>query len=115
MIAPVDLATGRLGPALRREGRLLAPTPRHPDTGVAIEGFQLPHWEAVADLARRAHDVARGMPAVGWDVAITPDGPVLVEGNTTFDVDGLQAPAVGPLGRSPLVTAINAHLRALVR
>jgi hypothetical protein len=70
MIAPVDLATGRLGSGLRREGRLLAEIAHHPDTGVAIEDHQLPLWDAVTSLVRRAHDAARGMPAIGWDVAI---------------------------------------------
>ncbi|MHB1225571.1 MAG: sugar-transfer associated ATP-grasp domain-containing protein, partial [Gemmatimonadaceae bacterium] len=44
MIAPVCLATGRLGPAVRRRGPVLVPAERHPDTGALVEGHQLPYW-----------------------------------------------------------------------
>jgi hypothetical protein len=29
---------------------------------------------------------------IGWDIAITPDGPILLEGNTRWAVTSLQAP-----------------------
>ena len=115
MLAPVDPATGRLGPALRQQGRALVPAERHPDSGAVIEGFALPHWEAARALALRAHDAARAVPAFGWDVALTPDGPVLIEGNQWSNPDIAQAPTGRPLGDTPYVAALNAHLRTLVR
>ena len=115
MLAPVDPATGRLGPALRQQGKALTPVERHPDSGAVIEGFQLPHWEAARALALRAHDAARAVPAFGWDVALTPDGPVLIEGNQWSNPDIAQAPTGRPLGDTAYVAALNAHLRTLVR
>lgn len=54
---------------------------RHPTTGVTIEGFQVPMFDRViefaADLARRVPE----MPYIGWDIAITPERPVVIEGN----------------------------------
>jgi len=54
----------------------------HPDTGVAVRGFQVPLFEEAVELGHRA---ARYIdyPLVGWDVAITDDGVVLLEGNDT--------------------------------
>lgn len=53
----------------------------HPDSGESIIDYRVPLWnEAVAlvkDAARRIPEV----PYVGWDVAITPEGPLLIEGN----------------------------------
>ena len=115
MIAPVDPDTGRLGPALRRQGRALVPVERHPDTGALIEGHQLPHWEAARALALRAHDAARAVPSLGWDVALTPDGPVLIEGNLYSNPDIAQAPTGRPLTDTPYLAALNAHLRATLR
>lgn len=53
----------------------------HPDTGYRIADFQLPLFDDVIDLVDRA---ARHVPLVqyvGWDVAVTPNGPVIIEGN----------------------------------
>lgn len=53
----------------------------HPVTGIDIVGFAVPDYAAVRalidDVARRVPDC----PYVGWDVAITDNGPVLIEGN----------------------------------
>ena len=53
----------------------------HPVTGVRIEGFQVPMFDKVIDCAVRASAVIEQVGMVGWDVAITEDGPELVEGN----------------------------------
>lgn len=76
-----DLATGRLLPLakqfLEHGGRVWA---THPDTGFRFAGFELPQFEAVLD---RAVAAAAHLPheVVGWDFAITENGPVLIEGN----------------------------------
>ena len=53
---------------------------RHPDTGVPFEGFTVPFFREAVEVARRAQD-RLPLLYVGWDVGITPDGPVLIEGN----------------------------------
>lgn len=53
----------------------------HPDTGVVFEGYQLPMVQEAIALAKEAAKVLPQMRHVGWDVAITPDGPVIIEGN----------------------------------
>lgn len=53
----------------------------HPETGKHFEGFRVPHWEAARNLAIEAAKLSPDAPYVGWDVAITPEGAVLVEGN----------------------------------
>ncbi len=54
---------------------------RHPGTGVVFEGFEVPHFAEAVELARRAHE-RLPLLYVGWDIGITPNGPVLVEGNS---------------------------------
>ncbi|CAN7447113.1 flagellar biosynthesis protein [Microbacterium sp. LjRoot45] len=53
----------------------------HPETAVRIADFRLPMFDEVIALVDRAARVVPEVRYVGWDVAVTPDGPVLVEGN----------------------------------
>lgn len=63
---------------LGNSGRVIA---THPQTGVEIEGFQVPDFDRVLDLADRLARVVPEIPYVGWDIAVTPDGPIVIEGN----------------------------------
>lgn len=113
--APVDLATGRLGfattTALAAVGRTMD---RHPDTGADIAGTVLPDWAAAVAMVERAHvraPHADALPWVGWDVALTPTGPIVVEGNVPPSAMLCQVPSGVPLGETPIVATILAYLR----
>ena len=54
---------------------------KHPTNGINLIGFKIPMFNKVLDLCKKAALVEPHIRYVGWDVAITPDGPVLVEGN----------------------------------
>ena len=83
----VDLETGVLGGAVMfgDDGGGIEVVERHMDTGEVFEGFALPHWGGVCDLVRRAAKVFLPIRAIGWDVGITCDGAVIVEGNIWWD------------------------------
>lgn len=57
----------------------------HPDSGITFEGFKIPQFNEAVELVKRLHTYFYGIHSVGWDVAITPDGPALVEGNDDWD------------------------------
>lgn len=76
---PVDPADGVVrAPALNKRGDVFE---RHPDTGVPFRGLRLPLWEESLALVKQAARVVPTVRYVGWDIALTPRGPVLVEGN----------------------------------
>lgn len=53
----------------------------HPDTGVVFKGYRLPMLaDAIETVERAAREIPQ-MRHIGWDVAITPDGPAIIEGN----------------------------------
>lgn len=54
---------------------------RHPDSGFVIADFQLPLVDEVKAFVDRVARVVPQVQYVGWDIVVTPDGPVLVEGN----------------------------------
>jgi hypothetical protein len=68
----------------------------HPDTGKSIEGFMLPCWDEVVNLVKKASKVFLPIRSVGWDIAITDDGPFIVEGNIWWEVGG-KVKAVKPI------------------
>ncbi len=53
----------------------------HPDSQESIVEFQLPMWNDAIALVDEAARVTPEVPYVGWDVAVTPEGPILIEGN----------------------------------
>ena len=85
LIIAIDQNAGVLrGPGFFKPGKgLTADT--HPDTGITFDGYQLPYLRDAIEIAVSAHRHARGLHSVGWDLAITPDGPLLVEGNDNWD------------------------------
>ncbi len=84
---PVDLKTGRVyawGLNFRREKFY-----EHPSTGIFMPGFQVPMWKEVLEMVERAALKIPQARLIGWDVALTPERPVLIEanfraGNTTY-------------------------------
>ena len=80
--APVDVETGEIG-----DLRTYSPDTglqrleRHPDTGSRVSGETVPHWELAKEAAIKMAKHHRENPYVGWDVVLTRNGPVIIEGN----------------------------------
>ncbi len=55
---------------------------KHPMTGTPIVGFNIPYWEEAKAMCLEAAQKVPQMRFVAWDVAITPDGPTFIEGNS---------------------------------
>ena len=80
MAAPVDLKTGVLcGVGANKAGDAFE---RHPMTGARIPGTAIPYWQEAVAMCLEASRVVPQVRFVAWDVAITPDGPVFIEGNS---------------------------------
>jgi putative polysaccharide biosynthesis protein len=83
LIAPISLEDGRLGPAFLEsiESLGLIELAAHPRTGNGFEDVVLPDWAAALELVQTAAAAFAPLRALGWDVALTPRGPVIVEAN----------------------------------
>ena len=53
----------------------------HPITGKKITGFKVPFYKEACEMVIKAASVVNDVRYIGWDVAITPKGPVIIEGN----------------------------------
>lgn len=81
MAAPIDEVTGRvIGPGvfsdIRKEDCNV-----HPITNIEIQGFQIPYWSETLSMIYKAAKLDISNRSIGWDVAITNEGPELIEGN----------------------------------
>ncbi len=62
-------------------------------TGVRFDGFKIPFWEEAKAMVLKGAHVNEGVNLVGWDVALTPDGPLVIEANRGPGWDVVQVPA----------------------
>lgn len=62
----------------------------HPDTGVVFSGFQVPYYEEAVEAAFQAHRLFYRVRSIGWDIAITPNGPIFIEGNDDWELQTFQ-------------------------
>jgi len=80
IVIPIDLGTGRLSEG--SDGRATGRTfPVHPDHGTTIKGAVLPMFAEAKELAERCLTVFPYMNFAGMDVAMTPNGPAILEAN----------------------------------
>ncbi|MBD9362428.1 hypothetical protein EBB_18320 [Methylomonas sp. EbB] len=88
--------------------RLISPTlsgfqiiKHHPDTGAEITAQPIPFWRTALELVVNAHKKVPEFSRfvfLGWDVAITADGPLLIETNSGWGAFNHQRGAGVPLG-----------------
>jgi len=96
--------SGRIEQAAVKKDPAFVPCSQHPLSGLAILGFEIPYFEAVLKLAEHS---ARRLPevrSVGWDIAVTPTGPCLIEGNDNWNCQILQI--TGGRGQRHLAAAV---------
>ena len=67
----------------------------HPVTGTPIAGFQVPFYDEIVAMIGEAATRLPSVPYVGWDIAVTPEGPALIEANHNSSVFQMKPSASG--------------------
>jgi hypothetical protein len=104
---PIDMRTGELGLAASLHGWQLSDLTHHPTSGAPIADVTLSHGNVLRELVLRAQLSIPGRKLIGWGIAITAEGPIIVEGNGATGLELIQR-THGPLGRSRLGPACPA-------
>ena len=104
LASSVDLVTGRVGAAVTLDGerQIVA----HPTTGEPLGTLILPDLAEALALVRAAANELAELPLLGWDVAFSSDGPVILEGNAWAGVDILQMPMEAGLVTGPFAAML---------
>lgn len=82
VVVEIDLKTGRLGKVVSLEHDKPDYMSVHPMSLVKISGKVIPDWKAVIGLVTQSAEKLTFLPCIGWDIAITESGPVVVEINS---------------------------------
>ena len=85
----VDTETGEIKYAIQYDGwRNIKDIEKHPDSGNQLNGEIIKNWEAIKSEVIRFQQAFPYCKAAGWDIAITDDGPVVIEVNDFWDRTG---------------------------
>lgn len=79
--ASIDLKTGKICRPGVFSDITKPEVTKHPVTGVELVGYQIPFWKEIIEVSEK---IALHRPenrGVGWDIAVTKDGPDFIEGN----------------------------------
>ncbi|MFC3050542.1 sugar-transfer associated ATP-grasp domain-containing protein [Kordiimonas pumila] len=113
--APIDPETGLLGAGVynNRVGSLKDDVAtHHPYTKAPIKGTCIPEWKQVQAFCLHAHEAGFSeFVHIGWDVAITETGIMMIEGNWNPGFAMLQRLSGTPLGASALGAVLNDHFK----
>jgi len=110
----VDLETGVLGVGRRIKGSGdLNEYYVRADNSAQIAGLQVPFFQAGLDLVIRAHSLLPERDIViGWDIAFTENGPIVIEANRQPGLYALQQASQSPLGFGRFGELLVYHLSA---
>ncbi len=87
--AAVDIETGRIYNVTLFDGwRKTHSITHHPDSGTLLEGVFIDNWKEIVEKILQFQKAVPYLKAVGWDIAITPEGPLVIEFNDYWDRTG---------------------------
>lgn len=63
----------------------------HPQTDTAFKDFNIPFHAESVEMVKSLHLLFQEFFMIGWDIGITPDGPIVIEGNNITTLFPFQA------------------------
>lgn len=87
--ATIDIDSGEIKYAIQFDGwRKIKEIEKHPDSGTQLNGVVIENWQAIKEEVVKFQQAFPYCKAAGWDIAITDDGPVVIEVNDFWDRTG---------------------------
>lgn len=62
----------------------------HPESHIKYKGFQIPRWDELKQTCYEASKLVPQFKMVGWDMALTDDGWVVIEANSRPNINTIQ-------------------------
>ena len=109
MFTPVNLETGEMMyPAHSGDTVKGIIYHEHPNSHIPLVGYKIPFAKEAVEMCLKAATIVPQIRYIGWDVAITPNGPAIIEGNTYNAHDFWQLPphTLDKIGMLPKICEI---------
>lgn len=87
----INMEEGRLMDTGFLKPKYGSSTKEHPDTHVLFKDFEIPYYKEAERMAIELHKRLYRCHSVGWDIAITEEGPMFIEGNGLWEISLIQA------------------------
>ena len=107
-ISLVDVENGQLA----KPQALWGPKKLKHGLGDSDSVRMLPEWEKALQYAKAAHRACSNFAFIGWDIAFTAEGPLLLEGNENWSAGEYQRLTGEPLGHTVFATVLATWLNA---
>ena len=88
ILVGIDQTTGRLDTDGYDE--YMTRYEKHPDSGIVFRGYPLPDVPGMVEICKRMSAMSPTVKYIGWDMAHTADGWVIIEGNGVSQLIGPQ-------------------------
>lgn len=103
----IDMKTGKLqGNAIDKDCNVYKV---HPTTGVAFDGFQIPNFQEAVELVLKGALESDKILVIGWDVALSENGPVVIEANRRPGFDLVQV--LDQRGRMDIIRSVTERVK----
>lgn len=87
--AGIDVETGTIYNVMQFDGwRNAKVIEKHPDSGSQLNGVVVDNWDSIKSEVIKFQQAFPYCKAAGWDIAITDEGPVVIEVNDFWDRTG---------------------------
>lgn len=82
----------------------------HPESGILFSSITVPFWDEIKVTTKQAALAMLPLKSLGWDIAVTLKGPLIIESNQDYGISSLQE-CSGGLRHTPLGQEIEKGLR----
>ena len=90
LLVGVDNETGRLQEWAYYKPGYGTKVKVHPKSGIIFKDYELPFFEEAKIMISKYHRLLPNVHSIGWDIAILPDGPCIIEGNDNWEISPMQ-------------------------
>lgn len=94
VLVGINIQTGKLEDYALYKPGVGTTCSAHPNTGITFKNQVVPNWENILSYVKTLHELFYDIHSIGWDVCLTTDGPMIIEGNDNWDT--IDAQFYGP-------------------
>jgi len=73
--------------------------------------LQIPFWQESCEMVTLAHEKMKDRILIGWDILVTDNGPLMLEGNSQAGLTHIQKAHGMDFGKDPMIKELRIHIK----